>query len=86
MQRSAEFYQKMFGFKVIREDRPLHSSARHDEDAGVFEHAMSRGSLIGVPASPRKAAARRRSAARRSLAGLHVKDPDGINVQIFDQR
>lgn len=96
MQRSAEFYQKMFGFKVISEDKPLGIlrlgttktlvSLNTQRPAGIVDHFA-----IGVPGFTKEAAARyamQYGAAPLDdpYAGLHVKDPDGINVQIFDQR
>lgn len=96
MQRSAEFYQKMFGFKVISEDKPLGIlrlgttktlvSLNTQRPAGIVDHFA-----IGVPGFTKEAAARyamRNGAAPLDdpYAGLHVKDPDGINVQMFDQR
>ncbi len=96
MQRSAEFYQKMFGFKMISEDKPLGIlrlgttktlvSLNTQRPAGIVDHFA-----IGVPRFTKEAAARfamQHGAAPIDdpYAGLHVKDPDGINVQIFDQR
>ena len=96
MQRSAEFYQKMFGFRVISEDKPLGIlrlgttktlvSLNTQRPAGIVDHFA-----IGVAAFTKEAAARyavQNGAAPLDdpYAGLHVKDPDGINVQIFDQR
>ena len=94
-QRSADFYQKMFGFKVISEDKPLGIlrlgttktlvSLNTHRPAGIVDHFA-----IGVPGFSKEAAARyamQRGAAPLDdpYAGLHVKDPDGINVQIFGQ-
>ena len=96
MQRSAEFYQKMFGFKVISEDKPLGIlrlgttktlvSLNTQRPAGIVDHFA-----IGVPGFTKEAAARYAMQHGTTplddpYAGLHVKDPDGINVQIFDQR
>src|SRR5215472_18838861 len=96
MQRSAEFYQKMFGFKVISEDKPLGIlrlgttktlvSLNTQRPAGIVDHFA-----IGVPGFSKEAAARYAMQHGATplddpYAGLHVKDPDGINVQIFDQR
>ena len=95
MQRSAEFYQKMFGFKVISEDKPLGIlrlgmtktlvSLNTERPAAIVDHFA-----IGVPGFTKEAAAR--YAMQHGAmpfddpyAGLHVKDPDGINVQIFGQ-
>ena len=96
LQRSVEFYQKMFGFKVISEDKPLGIirlgidrslvSLNHQSPARIVDHFA-----IGVPRFTKEAAARyvmQRGATPLDdpYAGLHVKDPDGINVQIFGQR
>jgi catechol 2,3-dioxygenase-like lactoylglutathione lyase family enzyme len=96
LRRSADFYQKMFGFSVISEDKPLGIvrlgtnrtlvSLNHQSPAGIVDHFA-----IGVPRFTKDAAARyamQRGATPLDdpYAGLHVKDPDGINVQIFDQR
>jgi catechol 2,3-dioxygenase-like lactoylglutathione lyase family enzyme len=96
LQRSVEFYQKMFGFKVVSEDKP-HSIIRLGNDrtlvslnreppVGIVDHFA-----IGVPRFTKEAATRyvmQRGAAALDdpFAGLHIKDPDGVNVQIFSQR
>ena len=96
LQRSVDFYQKMFGFTVISEDKPLGIirlgidrslvSLNHQSPARIVDHFA-----IGVPRFTKEAAARyamQRGATPLDdpYAGLHVKDPDGINVQIFGQR
>jgi len=96
LQRSVEFYQKMFGFTVISEDKPLGIirlgidrslvSLNHQSPARIVDHFA-----IGVPRFTKEAAARyvmQRGATALDdpYAGLHVKDPDGINVQVFGQR
>ncbi len=96
LQRSVDFYQKMFGFSVISQDQP-HGiirlgtnrtlvSLNHQSPARIVDHFA-----IGVPRFTKESAARyvmQRGATPLDdpYAGLHVKDPDGINVQIFDQR
>src|SRR5258706_16332063 len=92
LQRSVDFYQKMFGFSVVSEDKPLGIirlgttrtlvSLNHQSPAGIVDHFS-----IGVPRFPKEAAARyvTQPGARPlddPYAGLHVKDPDGVNVQI----
>ena len=96
LQRSIDFYQKMFGFSVVSEDKPLGIvrlgttrtlvSLNRQSPAKIVDHFA-----IGVPRFTKEAATRyvtQRGA--RALddpyAGLHVKDPDGINVQIALQR
>ena len=96
MQRSAEFYQKMFGFKMISEDKPLGIlrlgttkplvSLNTQRPAGIVDHFA-----IGIPRFSKETAARYAMQHGATplddpYAGLHIKDPDGINVQIFDQR
>src|SRR5947207_4017285 len=96
LQRSVDFYQKMFGFSLVSEDKPLGIvrlgnnrtlvSFNHQSPAGIVDHFA-----IGVPGFTKESAARyamQRGATPLDdpYAGLHVKDPDGINVQIFDQR
>jgi len=96
LQRSTDFYRKMFDFTVVSEDKPLGIvrlgttrtlvSLNHQSPAGIVDHFS-----IGVPRFTKESAARyltQRGA--RPLddpyAGLHVKDPDGINVQISQGR
>src|SRR5205823_6107332 len=96
MQRSVDFYQKMFGFSVISQDQPLGIvrlgtnrslvSLNRQSPAGIVDHFA-----IGVPHFSKDSAARyvrQRGASPEDdpYAGLHVKDPDGINVQLFYQR
>jgi catechol 2,3-dioxygenase-like lactoylglutathione lyase family enzyme len=96
MQRSVDFYEKMFGFSVISQDQP-HGIVRlgttrtlvslnRQSPAGIVDHFA-----IGVPRFSKESAARyvaQRGARPEDdpYAGLHVKDRDGINVQIFSQR
>jgi catechol 2,3-dioxygenase-like lactoylglutathione lyase family enzyme len=96
LQRSIAFYQKMFGFSVINQDQPLGIvrlgtnkvlvSLNRQSPAGIVDHFA-----IGIPQFSKESAARylqQRGAIPLDdpYAGLHVKDPDGINVQIFYQR
>jgi hypothetical protein len=86
----------MFGFSVVSQDQPLgiirHGTTRtlvslnHQSPAGIVDHFA-----IGVPRFTKEAAARyltERGATPLDdpYAGLHIKDPDGINVQISNQR
>jgi catechol 2,3-dioxygenase-like lactoylglutathione lyase family enzyme len=96
LQRSIAFYRKMFGFSVVSENQPLGIvrlgndrtvvSLNRQSPAGIVDHFA-----IGIPRFSKEAAARYLAQhGANSLddpyAGLHVKDPDGINVQIFNQR
>ena len=92
LQRSVDFYQKMFGFTVVSQDQPggiirlgntkVLVSLNHGSPAGIVDHFA-----IGIPGFSRESAARyltQRGATplQGDYAGLHIKDPDGINVQI----
>jgi catechol 2,3-dioxygenase-like lactoylglutathione lyase family enzyme len=96
LQRSIDFYQKMFGFSVVSQNQPLGIvrlgndrtvvSLNRQRPAGIVDHFA-----IGIPHFSKDSAARylmQRGASPLDdpYAGLHVKDPDGINVQIFNQR
>jgi catechol 2,3-dioxygenase-like lactoylglutathione lyase family enzyme len=96
LQRSVDFYQKMFDFTVVSRDDPLGIvrlgtartlvSLNRQSPAGIVDHFA-----IGIPRFTKEAAARyltQRGASPLDdpYAGLHIKDPDGINVQIFGQR
>ena len=92
MQRSVDFYQKMFGFSVVSQDQQggiirlgntkVLVSLNRGGPAGIVDHFS-----IGIPRFSREAAARYltqrgTTPLQGDYAGLHVKDPDGINVQI----
>jgi catechol 2,3-dioxygenase-like lactoylglutathione lyase family enzyme len=96
MQRSIDFYQKTFGFSVVAEDKPLKIvrlginrtmvSLNQQSPAGIMDHFA-----IGVPGFNKPAAAaylkqRGGTPLDDPYAGLHIEDPDGINVQIFSQK
>ena len=95
LQRSVDFYQKMFGFSMVSQDQPLGIvrlgngrtlvSFNRQSPAGIVDHFA-----IGVPGFNREAATRYLTQhgvtpLQDPYAGLHIKDPDGINVQIFGQ-
>ena len=96
MQRSIDFYQKMFGFSVVSQDQQggiirlgntrVLVSLNRGGPAGIVDHFA-----IGIPHFSRETATRYltqrgATALQGDYAGLHIKDPDGINVQIFYQR
>ena len=96
LQRSADFYQKLFGFSFVSQDQRLGIlrvgngrslvSFNRQSPAGIVDHFA-----IGVPGFTKESAARYLTARGMTplddpYAGLHVKDPDGVNVQIFGQR
>ena len=92
LQRSVGFYQRMFGFSVVSRDdaqgivrlgnSKVLVSLNHGSPAGVIDHFA-----IGVPRFNATADARyftQRGAmpSQGDYAGFHIKDPDGVNVQI----
>jgi len=92
LQRSIAFYQKMFGFSVVSRADPeivrlgngktVLVSLNHGSPAGTIDHFA-----IGIPRFNNESGARyvtQRGAMplQGDYAGFHVKDPDGINVQI----
>jgi catechol 2,3-dioxygenase-like lactoylglutathione lyase family enzyme len=96
LQRSVDFYQKLFGFSVVSQDQRLGIirlgngrtlvSFNRQSPAGIVDHFA-----IGVPGFTKESAAhyltqRGMTPLDDPYAGLHVKDPDGVNVQIFGQR
>src|ERR1700730_16642698 len=86
LQRSVDFYQKMFGFSVVSQDQP-HGiirlgntrtlvSLNHESPVGIVDHFA-----IGVPRFTKEAAARYLTQHGATplddpFAGLHVKDPE----------
>jgi catechol 2,3-dioxygenase-like lactoylglutathione lyase family enzyme len=91
LQRSIAFYQKMFGFSVVSRAEPdivrlgngkILISLNHGSAAGAIDHFA-----IGIPRFNNESGARyftQRGATplQGDYAGFHIKDPDGINVQI----
>ena len=95
LQRSVDFYQKMFGFSVVSQEQPREIirlgntrtlvSLNHGSPAGIVDHFA-----IGIPRHSKESAVsylkgRGATPLEGDYAGLHVKDPDGINVQISPQ-
>jgi len=97
LQRSIDFYQKMFGFTVVsQEDQGGVKIVRLGNTRmlvslntaglpGRIDHFA-----IGIPRFTRESitgylAQRGAAPLQGDLAGLHIKDPDGVNVQIQSQ-
>jgi catechol 2,3-dioxygenase-like lactoylglutathione lyase family enzyme len=95
LQRSIDFYQTMFGFSVVSQEQPRGIvrlgntrtlvSLNRESPTGIVDHFA-----IGIPRFNREAAGRylkERGATplEGNFAGFHVKDPDGIRVQISAQ-
>ena len=92
MQRSADFYQKVFGLSALSEDKPNRIlrlgikravvSLRQEPPAGVVDHFA-----IGVENFNRAAVTevlkQHGLTPQENIEfGFHVKDPDKVNVQI----
>ncbi len=91
LQRSIAFYQKMFGFSVVSRADPeivrlgngrILVSINRGSPAGLIDHFA-----IGIPRFDAQSGAsyfarRGATALQGDYAGFHIKDPDGINVQI----
>jgi catechol 2,3-dioxygenase-like lactoylglutathione lyase family enzyme len=90
--RSIAFYQNMFGFKIVSEDKPNEIvrlgitktlvSLHHKEPTGIVDHFA-----IGVEGFEREAVTRQLkqkgvNPENNIDAGFHIKDPEGISVQI----
>jgi catechol 2,3-dioxygenase-like lactoylglutathione lyase family enzyme len=97
IQRSTDFYRKMFGFTVVSQaeeggvkivrlgnTRTL-VSLNHGGPPGTVDHFA-----IGIPRHSRESITsyltqHGATPLQGNFAGLHVKDPDGVNVQISAQ-
>jgi catechol 2,3-dioxygenase-like lactoylglutathione lyase family enzyme len=90
--RSIAFYQKMFGLKIVSEDKPneivrlgaekVLVSLHHKSPTGLMDHFA-----IGVEKFDREAVTRELKAQGANPennldAGFHIQDPEGISVQI----
>src|SRR2546428_14087905 len=96
LQRSVDFYKKMFDFSVVSEDKPLGIvrlgtnrtlvSLNRQSPAKIVDHFA-----IGVTRFTKEAATRYLTQRGGRVGddpyhGLHVNDPDGVYVQISLQR
>jgi catechol 2,3-dioxygenase-like lactoylglutathione lyase family enzyme len=95
MPRSVDFYEKVFGLAVVSEDKPNEIvrlgtpgttrtivSLHHKNPASVVDHFA-----IGLDSFNKDAVTRELKKAGISPdenldAGFHIKDPDGMNIQI----
>ena len=92
LQRSVDFYQRMFGFSLVSQEQPrgivrlgngrVLVSLNNGSPAPRIDHFA-----IGIPRFTRESGTRyftQRGATplQGDYAGFHIKDPDGINVQV----
>jgi len=92
LQRSIDFYQKLFGFSIVSQDKGNEIvrlgisktlvSLHHKNPTGIVDHFA-----IGVEHFDKESVTRdlklRGATPEENIdAGFHVKDPEGISVQI----
>ncbi|PWT98436.1 MAG: hypothetical protein C5B51_29290 [Terriglobia bacterium] len=90
--RSIAFYQKMFGFTILSEDKPneivrlgsgkVLVSLHHKSPTGVVDHFAIGVEKFNKEAVTRELKERGVTPEENLDAGFHIKDPEGISVQI----
>ena len=92
LQRSIDFYQKLFGFSVVSQDKENEIvrlginktlvSLHHKNPTGVVDHFAVGVDHFDKESVTRDLKLRGLTAQENIDAGFHVKDPEGLNVQI----
>jgi glyoxylase I family protein len=93
MQRSVQFYQRMFGFRVVSQDQAqgiirlgngkvLVSLNNGAGPVGTIDHFAIGIAKFDAQSGWPYFTQRGAMPAQGDYAGFHIKDPDGINVQI----
>ena len=90
--RSIAFYQKMFGLKIVSEDKPneivrlgadkVLVSLHHKSPTGLVDHFAIGVEKFDRETVTRELKARGANPENNLDAGFHIKDPEGISVQI----
>ena len=91
--RSIAFYQKMFGFTVVSEDKPneivrlggagkVLVSLHHKSPTGLVDHFAIGVEKFNKELVTRQLKERGANPEENLDAGFHIKDPEGISVQI----
>ncbi|MSV34589.1 MAG: VOC family protein [Bryobacterales bacterium] len=90
--RSIAFYQTMFGFAVVSEDKPNEIvrlgtgkalvSLHHKSPTGLVDHFAIGVEKFNQETVTRELKARGANPEQNLDAGFHIKDPQGIGVQI----
>jgi len=90
--RSVAFYQKMFGFTVVSEDKPNEIvrlgngravvSLHHKSPTGLVDHFAIGVENFNKDSVTRKLKEGGANPEDNLDAGFHIKDPEGISVQI----
>ena len=90
--RAVAFYQKMFGLTVVSEDKPNEIvrlgtgkalvSLHHKSPTGLVDHFAIGVEKFNKEAVTRELKARGITPEDNLDAGFHIKDPEGMSVQI----
>lgn len=92
LQRSIDFYQKLFGFSVVSQDKDNEIvrlgisktvvSLHHKNPTGVVDHFAIGVDHFDKDSVTRDLKLRGATPEENIDAGFHIKDPEGISVQI----
>jgi catechol 2,3-dioxygenase-like lactoylglutathione lyase family enzyme len=92
LQRSATFYQSVFGMSPVSEDKPNQIlrlgmkqtivSLRHEGTAGVVDHFAIKVENFNRDTVTERLAGHGLTPQQNVQFGFHIKDPDGAVVQI----
>lgn len=92
LQRSIAFYQKLFGFSVVSQDKNNEIvrlgitktlvSLHHKSPTGIVDHFAVGVDHFDKESVTRELKLRGASPEENIDAGFHIKDPEGLNVQI----
>jgi catechol 2,3-dioxygenase-like lactoylglutathione lyase family enzyme len=90
--RSIAFYQRMFGLTIVSEDKPneivrlgadkVLVSLHHKNPTGLVDHFAIGVDKFNREAVTRELKSRGMDPENNLDAGFHIKDPEGISVQI----
>ena len=90
--RAIAFYQKMFGLTLVSEDKPneivrlgagkVLVSLHHKSPTGLVDHFAIGVEKFNKETATRELKARGVNPEENIDAGFHIKDPEGISVQI----
>jgi catechol 2,3-dioxygenase-like lactoylglutathione lyase family enzyme len=92
LQRSIDFYQKLFGFSVVSQDKSNEIvrlgvtktlvSLHHKSPTGIVDHFAIGVDHFDKESVTRELKLRGATPEENIDAGFHIKDPEGLNVQI----
>ena len=90
--RAVAFYEKMFGLTVVSEDKPneivrlgvgkVMVSLHHKSPTGLVDHFAISVENFNKEAMTRALKERGATPEENLDAGFHIKDPEGMNVQL----